>query len=87
MPPVTVSPVPVRAQISREQAEEGSGLVTGEDELAAHRVCHDPQVTASSEFPGGHADLGIAHGISGPLALLTQALRRDVTVDGHRRNE
>lgn len=60
--------------------------IDGED-LPGWWVSHDPQVTTSSEFPGGHANLGIAHGISGPLALLAQALRRDVTVDGHRRNE
>jgi lantibiotic biosynthesis protein len=34
-------------------------------------------------FAGGHADLGMAHGISGPLALLARAMRQQVTVDGH----
>lgn len=43
-------------------------------------VCHDPHRAWS---PGGHANLGLAHGISGPLALLAQALRRGITVDGH----
>ena len=33
-------------------------------------------------FRGGHADLGMAHGIAGPLALLALALRRGITVDG-----
>lgn len=32
---------------------------------------------------GGHADLGMTHGISGPLALLALAMRRGVTVAGH----
>lgn len=32
---------------------------------------------------GGHADHGMAHGISGPLALLALALRRGITVPGH----
>jgi lantibiotic biosynthesis protein len=32
---------------------------------------------------GGHADLGVAHGICGPLALLAISMRRGVTVDGH----
>ncbi|MCO6004750.1 lanthionine synthetase C family protein [Actinoallomurus purpureus] len=32
---------------------------------------------------GGHADLGMAHGISGPLALLALAMREGITVDGH----
>ncbi|MGH3546709.1 MAG: lanthionine synthetase C family protein [Pseudonocardiaceae bacterium] len=31
----------------------------------------------------GHANLGMAHGISGPLALLALAMRRGVTVAGH----
>ncbi|MCW2948942.1 MAG: Lanthionine synthetase family protein [Actinoallomurus sp.] len=33
-------------------------------------------------FRDGHADLGMAHGISGPLALLALAMRRGMTVDG-----
>ena len=33
-------------------------------------------------FRDGHADLGIAHGITGPLALLALAMRRGITVDG-----
>ncbi|WP_341716565.1 lanthionine synthetase C family protein [Micromonospora sp. FIMYZ51] len=32
---------------------------------------------------GGHANHGIAHGITGPLALLALTLRENVTVDGH----
>jgi lantibiotic biosynthesis protein len=47
-------------------------------------VPHDPHVRRSPDFRGGHANLGIAHGITGPLALLAQALRRGITVDGHR---
>jgi hypothetical protein len=43
---------------------------------------HDPHVTTSVGFPGGHLNLGIAHGIGGPLALLAQALRAGITVDG-----
>jgi hypothetical protein len=33
-------------------------------------------------WPGGHANLGIAHGIAGPLALLALALRQGVGVPG-----
>lgn len=44
---------------------------------------HDPRMRHSGSFPGGHANLGAAHGITGPLALLAQALRRNITVDGH----
>jgi hypothetical protein len=47
-------------------------------------VFHDPHLADSPAFPGGHANLGLAHGIAGPLALLAQSLRRGITVDGHR---
>jgi hypothetical protein len=33
-------------------------------------------------FRGGHADLGMAHGITGPLALLALAMRSGITVQG-----
>jgi hypothetical protein len=46
-------------------------------------VSHDPQRTHSPAFPGGHANLGLAHGITGPLALLAHASRHGITVDGH----
>ncbi len=39
--------------------------------------------SSQPEASGGHADLGMAHGISGPLALLALAMRRGVTVAGH----
>lgn len=42
-----------------------------------------PTGQASPEFPGGHGNFGLAHGIAGPLALLSLALRRGVVVDGH----
>ena len=47
-------------------------------------VRHDPCRGDSAHFPGGHANFGAAHGITGPLLLLAQALRRGVEVDGHR---
>jgi lantibiotic biosynthesis protein len=34
-------------------------------------------------FDGGHADLGMAHGITGPLALLALAMRQGIIVEGH----
>ncbi|GAB3715778.1 lanthionine synthetase C family protein [Nocardiopsis oceani] len=46
-------------------------------------VSHDPHRGHSAHFPGGHANLGTAHGITGVLALLSQAARRGATVDGH----
>jgi hypothetical protein len=39
--------------------------------------------TPLSAHPEGHANLGMAHGITGPLALLALALRRGIAVDGH----
>ncbi|RLL67403.1 lanthionine synthetase C family protein [Streptomyces sp. Z26] len=44
----------------------------------AHAPASDPTAT-----PGGHANAGLAHGITGPLALLALAIRAGVTVDGH----
>jgi hypothetical protein len=43
-------------------------------------VDHDPDPLLPT--PGGHANLGIAHGITGPLALLATALRHGVAIDG-----
>ncbi|HUY48796.1 MAG TPA: lanthionine synthetase C family protein [Streptosporangiaceae bacterium] len=43
---------------------------------------HDPSFKYSPAFAGGHANFGIAHGIAGPLALLSLATRNGVTVDG-----
>ncbi|SEK44417.1 Lanthionine synthetase C-like protein [Streptacidiphilus jiangxiensis] len=34
------------------------------------------------EMPGGHANLGVAHGVAGPLALLSLAARRGYQVPG-----
>ncbi|MGH3933417.1 MAG: lanthionine synthetase C family protein [Pseudonocardiaceae bacterium] len=45
--------------------------------------CGDsPTDQPSHRWPGGHGNLGIAHGIAGPLALLSTAWRRGVTVTG-----
>ncbi|MDX2820612.1 lanthionine synthetase C family protein [Streptomyces ipomoeae] len=45
-------------------------------------VDHQPDLTPST-VPAGHANLGTAHGITGPLLLLARALRQGVRVDGH----
>ncbi|WP_030545677.1 lanthionine synthetase C family protein [Streptomyces albus] len=45
-------------------------------------VGHTPS-SQKTAAPGGHANAGLAHGITGPLALLALAKRRGVTVDGH----
>lgn len=36
-----------------------------------------------TSFPGGHGNLGMAHGITGPLAMLSLAARHGTTVEGH----
>ncbi|MEU3133187.1 lanthionine synthetase C family protein [Streptomyces sp. NPDC006854] len=46
-------------------------------------VGHAP-ASDTTATPGGHANAGLAHGITGPLALLALALRAGVSVDGHR---
>lgn len=42
----------------------------------------DPAGQASAAFPGGHLNLGMAHGIAGPLALMSAAARHGITVTG-----
>jgi hypothetical protein len=44
-------------------------------------VDHDPDPTLPT--PGGHANLGMAHGAAGLLAVLALALRRGCVVDHH----
>jgi hypothetical protein len=57
-------------------------LRVGGTEVPGWWVSHDPSRRDSPGFPGGHGNLGAAHGISGPLALFGHAARRGVTVDG-----
>ncbi len=42
-----------------------------------------PNDQPSPDWPGGHGNIGMAHGIAGPLALLSITLRRRLTVPGH----
>ncbi|GHI91628.1 lanthionine synthetase C family protein [Streptomyces olivaceus] len=44
-----------------------------------------PDLRPSPRWPGGHGNLGLAHGITGPLALLATALRHGHTVPGQMR--
>ncbi|WP_326595941.1 lanthionine synthetase C family protein [Streptomyces sp. NBC_01803] len=46
-------------------------------------VGHDPRTRTSARYPGGHSNHGAAHGITGPLLLLSQAARRGITIDGY----
>lgn len=54
--------------------------ISGE-QLPGWWVSHDPHRTIPPGY-AGHANLGAAHGISGPLALLATTARRGITVDG-----
>ncbi|WP_198539070.1 lanthionine synthetase C family protein [Streptomyces graminilatus] len=42
----------------------------------------DPSGSLSQDFPGGHGNLGMAHGVSGILSLLAISARRGTVVDG-----
>ncbi|MEV7359407.1 lanthionine synthetase C family protein [Kitasatospora sp. NPDC091276] len=46
-------------------------------------VRYDPAGRTSAAFPHGHGNLGLAHGITGPLALLALAKRAGALVEGH----
>lgn len=53
-------------------------------ELPGWWTAHDPFLDDQSRaFRHGHANLGMAHGIAGPLALLSLAKLQGTTVDGH----
>lgn len=41
-----------------------------------------PDDRPSEQWPDGHGNLGMAHGIAGPLALLSSAMRRGISVTG-----
>lgn len=43
-----------------------------------------PSGRPSWDFPGGHANTGMAHGIAGPLALLALTMKDGLTVDGQK---
>ncbi|MFH8934125.1 lanthionine synthetase C family protein [Streptomyces griseosporeus] len=45
-------------------------------------VGHSP-ASNQAATASGHANAGLAHGITGPLALLALAMRQGITVDGH----
>ncbi len=42
-----------------------------------------PSGQPDADFEGGHGNLGVAHGIAGPLALLACAARRGITASHH----
>lgn len=66
-----------------DQRSRGQSLAEGATGIALLHI--ERAYAGAGTWQSAHAFA--EYGISGPFALLTQALRRDVTVDGHRRNE
>lgn len=58
-------------------------VTAGGSELPGWWTLVAPNGKESAEFYGGHANTGMAHGISGPLTVLAQALLRGIEVPGH----
>jgi class I lanthipeptide synthase len=55
----------------------------GGETLPGWWAASGPSGRPDERFPGGHANCGMAHGIGGPLALLSLAALKGVTVPGH----
>lgn len=70
------------AQVLRYLVRLTQPLRVGGESVPGWWVGHDPDPLLPT--PGGHTNLGLAHGIAGPLALLATAMRRGIIVDGHR---
>lgn len=58
-------------------------IILGGETLPGWWTASGPDGRAHHRFAGGHGNLGLAHGIGGPLALLALAARNNITVDGH----
>lgn len=56
----------------------------GGERLPGWWATGSPDRRRSPRWDGGHAGFGMAHGIAGPLALLSVAMRRGIIVNGHR---
>lgn len=57
-------------------------LENDDEQLPGWWTPFDPSGHPSEQFPGGHGNLGMAHGIAGVLSLLALAARRGCSVDG-----
>ncbi|MBZ4323275.1 lanthionine synthetase C family protein [Streptomyces sp. SCA2-4] len=82
-----------RGDRSREELHAAldylTGLALGDTTVGGHRVPRwwsrsAPKKGQEVELPDGHLNLGLAHGIPGPLALLALAWRHGVAVEGQR---
>lgn len=45
-------------------------------------ACHGPEGSERGVFGNGHGNMGMAHGIAGPLALMAIAMRKGIVVGG-----
>ncbi len=59
-------------------------LVDGQDVLPGWWTRTGPGGEPDEAFEGGHGNFGLAHGIAGPLALLSLAILRGIEVPGQR---
>jgi hypothetical protein len=57
-------------------------LTVDGEQLPGWWTDNEPADRPSAQWPGGHANLGIAHGIAGPLAVLAHAMISGTTVSG-----
>ena len=80
--------------LRRQHEEQVCGVLTylvrlteplsmGEAALPGWWTSDGPTLGPDPEWPQGHGNLGMAHGISGPRALLATAARRGYAVPGH----
>lgn len=58
-------------------------LPDNSDDLPGWWTDVSPNGDPSPDFPGGHGNFGMSHGISAPLALLSLTMLRGVVVEGH----
>ncbi|WP_325748078.1 lanthionine synthetase C family protein [Streptomyces sp.] len=57
-------------------------VAAGHDLLPGWWTGDGPELRPSPRWPGGHGNLGMAHGICGPLAFMSICMRRGITVTG-----
>jgi hypothetical protein len=57
-------------------------LTVDGETLPGWRSGNGPDGRPSPHWSGGHSNLGMAHGIAGPLPLLSTAMKRGITVTG-----
>ncbi len=58
-------------------------VIVDDQRLPGWWTGNGPADQPAHDWPGGHSNLGLAHGIAGPLALLASALTRGIIVTGH----